>query len=136
MIPAPPAVSSVPNTDAPQSRHHILRKQHDAPLSSTALSPAVLSATVVPPVVSPLYLKYGFIHRNPLSYLVDPAFLFIPSLRLQLPGSAGCPGSNGMERNAAFIVLLKCAHVYAAIFSFSSFHRSPLPYHMPPLRFP
>ncbi|OCT78690.1 hypothetical protein XELAEV_18029777mg [Xenopus laevis] len=30
MIPAPPAVSSVPNTDAPQSRHHILRKQQNA----------------------------------------------------------------------------------------------------------
>ncbi|OCT78256.1 hypothetical protein XELAEV_18029366mg [Xenopus laevis] len=30
MIPAPPAVSSVPNTDAPQSRHHILRKQQNS----------------------------------------------------------------------------------------------------------
>ncbi|OCT78171.1 hypothetical protein XELAEV_18029277mg [Xenopus laevis] len=29
MIPAPPAVSLVPNTDAPQSRHHILRKQQN-----------------------------------------------------------------------------------------------------------
>ncbi|OCT94788.1 hypothetical protein XELAEV_18012478mg [Xenopus laevis] len=27
MIPAPPAISSVPNTNAPLSRHHILRKQ-------------------------------------------------------------------------------------------------------------
>ncbi|OCT78153.1 hypothetical protein XELAEV_18029261mg [Xenopus laevis] len=31
MIPAPPAVTLVSNTDATQSRHHILRKQHALP---------------------------------------------------------------------------------------------------------
>ncbi|OCT60388.1 hypothetical protein XELAEV_18046407mg [Xenopus laevis] len=135
MIPAPPAVSSVPNTDAPQSRHRILRKQHDAALSSTALSPAVLSATVVPPVVPPLYPKYGIIHRNSFKPLGRPAFLFIPSLRLQMLGSAGCPWSNVMQRNAAFIVRLKCAHVYAAIFSSHPF--TAVPYlTISPLRFP
>ncbi|OCT78619.1 hypothetical protein XELAEV_18029707mg [Xenopus laevis] len=127
MIPAPPAVSSVPNTDAPQSRHHILRQQHDAPLSSTALSLAVLSTTIVPPVVPPLYPKYGVIHKL-LKATVDRAFLFSPSLRLQMPGSAGCPGSNGMEKNAAFIVRLKCAHVYSAIFSSLSQPFTTVPY--------
>ncbi|OCT78801.1 hypothetical protein XELAEV_18029891mg [Xenopus laevis] len=75
MIPAPPAVSSVPNTDAPQSRHHILMKQ-----------------------------------------------------QLQMLGSAGCPGSNGIESNAAFIVRLKCAHVYAAIFPSLSHPFTAVPY--------
>ncbi|OCT97062.1 hypothetical protein XELAEV_18009284mg [Xenopus laevis] len=81
----------------------------DAPLSSTALSPAVLSATVVPQVVPPLYPKYGVIHRNS----------FKP---------VGWPGSNGMERNAAFIARLKCAHVYAAIFSSLSQPFTAVPY--------
>ncbi|OCT78287.1 hypothetical protein XELAEV_18029395mg [Xenopus laevis] len=84
MIPAPPAVSSVPNTDAPQSRHHILRKQN--------------------------FFK-------PFGKLCIP-FHSIP----QTANARVCslPGSNGMERNAAFSVRLKCAHVYAAIFSFTA----------------
>ncbi|OCT56769.1 hypothetical protein XELAEV_18004399mg [Xenopus laevis] len=97
--------------------HH--NSTSDAPLSSTALSPAVLSATIVPPVVPPLYQKYGVIHRNSFNPL-DPAFLFIPSLC--------CPGSNGMERNAAFIVRLKCALVYAAIFPSLSHPFTSVPY--------
>ncbi|OCT78213.1 hypothetical protein XELAEV_18029320mg [Xenopus laevis] len=41
-----------------------LNSTSDAPLTSSALSPAVLSATIVPPVIPPLYPKYGVIHRN------------------------------------------------------------------------
>ncbi|OCT71810.1 hypothetical protein XELAEV_18034788mg [Xenopus laevis] len=48
----------------------------DAPLSSTALSPEVLSATVVPPVVPPLYPKYGVIYRNSFKPLGRPCILF------------------------------------------------------------
>ncbi|OCT62899.1 hypothetical protein XELAEV_18043990mg [Xenopus laevis] len=75
MIPAPPAVSSVPNTDR-------------CPLSSTAISPAVLSATIVPPVVPPLYPKYGVIHRNSFKPLVRPCIPFysIP----QTPNAGVC----------------------------------------------
>ncbi|OCT74143.1 hypothetical protein XELAEV_18033103mg [Xenopus laevis] len=57
-----------------------LNSTSDAPLSSTALSPAVITATVDPPVVPPLYPKYGVIHRNsfkPLGRSCIP-FNFIP----------------------------------------------------------
>ncbi|OCT70466.1 hypothetical protein XELAEV_18037387mg [Xenopus laevis] len=53
-----------------------LNSTSDAPLSSTALSPAVLSATVVPPVVPPLYPKYGVIHRNSFEPLGRPCIPF------------------------------------------------------------
>ncbi|OCT78164.1 hypothetical protein XELAEV_18029274mg [Xenopus laevis] len=56
MIPPPPAVSSVPNTDAPQSRHHILRKQHKCAHVYAAIFPsfshpftAVPYLTIFPP---------------------------------------------------------------------------------------
>ncbi|OCT58581.1 hypothetical protein XELAEV_18001905mg [Xenopus laevis] len=53
-----------------------LNSTSDAPLSSTALSPVVLSATVVPPVVPPLYPKYGVIHRNSFKPLGRPCIPF------------------------------------------------------------
>ncbi|OCT85106.1 hypothetical protein XELAEV_18023271mg [Xenopus laevis] len=53
-----------------------LKSTSDVPLSSTALSPAVLSATVVPPVVPPLYPKYGVIHRNSFKPLGRPCIPF------------------------------------------------------------
>ncbi|OCT86348.1 hypothetical protein XELAEV_18020041mg [Xenopus laevis] len=53
-----------------------LNSTSDAPLSSTALSPVVLSATVVPPVVPPLYPKYGVIHRNSFKPLDRPCIPF------------------------------------------------------------
>ncbi|OCT99785.1 hypothetical protein XELAEV_18005566mg [Xenopus laevis] len=43
-------------------------------------------------------------------------------------GVCRLPGSNGMERNAAFIVWLKCAHVYAAIFLSLSHPFTAVPY--------
>ncbi|OCT78452.1 hypothetical protein XELAEV_18029549mg [Xenopus laevis] len=107
-----------------------LNSTSDAPLSSTALSPAVVSATVVPPVVPPLYPTYGVIHRNSFKPLGRPCIPFH-----SIPQTAGCPGSNGMERNAAFIVRLKCAHVYAAIFS-HPFTAVPYLTIFPPPRFP
>ncbi|OCT78277.1 hypothetical protein XELAEV_18029386mg [Xenopus laevis] len=88
-----------------------LSSTNDAPISSTALSPAVLSATVVPPVVPPLYPKYGVIHRNS----------FTPLGRSCIPFHS-CPG------NAAFIVRHKCAHVYAAIFPSLSHPFTAVPY--------
>ncbi|OCT77943.1 hypothetical protein XELAEV_18029040mg [Xenopus laevis] len=134
MIPAPPPVSSVPNTDAPQSRHHILRKQHDAPLSSTALSPAVLSATLVPPGVPPLYQKYGVIHRNSFKPLGRPCIPFHSIPQTANAGVCRLPGVqwNGKEGSihcAALMCPCLCCHIP---FSFSSFHRSPLPYSPPP----
>ncbi|OCT60705.1 hypothetical protein XELAEV_18046726mg [Xenopus laevis] len=54
----------------------------------------------------------------PLSHSVDHAFLFTPSLSVQKPGSAGCLGSNGMERNAVFTLWLKGAYMYAAMFPY------------------
>ncbi|OCT77953.1 hypothetical protein XELAEV_18029051mg [Xenopus laevis] len=111
-----------------------LNSTSDAPLSSTALSPAVLSATLVPPGVPPLYPKYGVIQRNYFKTLGRPC---IPYYSIPL-GSAGCPGSNEMERNAAFIMWLKCAHVYAALFPSLSHPFTAVPYVtiFPPLRFP
>ncbi|OCT78272.1 hypothetical protein XELAEV_18029382mg [Xenopus laevis] len=95
MIPAPPAVSSVPNTDAPQSRHHILRKQ-----------------------------------QNSFKPLGKPC---IPFHSVTQTANAGVCRSNGMERNAAFIVRLNCAHVYAAIFPSLSHPvtTDPYLYHIP-----
>ncbi|OCT78266.1 hypothetical protein XELAEV_18029375mg [Xenopus laevis] len=61
-----------------------LNSTSDAPLSSTALLPAVLSATVVPPVGYP---KYGVIHRNSFKPLGRPCIPFysIPQV-CRLPG--------------------------------------------------
>ncbi|OCU00028.1 hypothetical protein XELAEV_18005810mg [Xenopus laevis] len=53
-----------------------LNSTSDARLSYTALSPAVLSATVVPPVVPPLYPKYGVIHKNSFKPLGRPCIPF------------------------------------------------------------
>ncbi|OCU01691.1 hypothetical protein XELAEV_18007485mg, partial [Xenopus laevis] len=53
-----------------------LNSTSDAPLSSTALSPAVLSATVVPPEVPLLYPKYGVIHRNSFKPVGRPCIPF------------------------------------------------------------
>ncbi|OCT74647.1 hypothetical protein XELAEV_18033634mg [Xenopus laevis] len=43
-------------------------------------------------------------------------------------GVCRLPGSNGMERNATFIMRLKCAHVYAAIFPSLSHPLTAVPY--------
>ncbi|OCT86320.1 hypothetical protein XELAEV_18020013mg [Xenopus laevis] len=63
-----------------------LNSTSDAPLSSTALSPAVLPATVVPPVVPPLYPKYGAIYRNSFKALGRP---FIPFHSIPQTTNAG-----------------------------------------------
>ncbi|OCT56771.1 hypothetical protein XELAEV_18004400mg [Xenopus laevis] len=116
-----------------------LNSTSDAPLSSTALSPAVLSATVVPPVVPPLYPKYGVIHRNSFKPLGRPCIPFHSIPQTANAGVCRLPGSNGMERNTAFIVWFKCALVYAAIFPSLSHPFTAVPYltiFPPPLRFP
>ncbi|OCT78237.1 hypothetical protein XELAEV_18029345mg [Xenopus laevis] len=123
MIPAPPAVSS----ETAVSRGHV-NSTSDAPLSSTALSPAVLSATVVPPVIPPLYPKYGVIHRNSFKPLGRPCIPFYSIPQTANAGVCRLPGSNGMERNAASSVRLKCAHVYAAIFPSLSHPFTAVPY--------
>ncbi|OCT78174.1 hypothetical protein XELAEV_18029280mg [Xenopus laevis] len=90
MIPAPPAVSSVPNTDAPQSRHHILRKQqYGAPQFHN----------VVPPVVPPLYPKYGVIHMNAFKPLGRPCIPFHSIPQTANAGVCWLPGVqwNGKE---------------------------------------
>ncbi|OCT78165.1 hypothetical protein XELAEV_18029275mg, partial [Xenopus laevis] len=82
-----------------------LNSTSDAPLSST--SPVVLSAAVVPPVVPPLYPKYGVIHRNSFKPLGRPCIPFHSIPQTANAGVCRLPWSNGMERNAAFIVRLK-----------------------------
>ncbi|OCT84811.1 hypothetical protein XELAEV_18022968mg [Xenopus laevis] len=103
MIPAPPAVSSAPD---PQ----------ETAVSMGHLNSTMLSATIVPQVVPPLYPKYGVIHRNSFKTLGRYCIHFHSIPQTANAGVCRLPGSNGMERNEAFIVHLKCAHVYAAIF--------------------
>ncbi|OCT56783.1 hypothetical protein XELAEV_18004412mg [Xenopus laevis] len=69
-----------------------LNSTSDAPLSSTALSPAVLSATVVPPVVPPLYPKYGVIHRDSFKPLGRPCIPFhsIPPMEWKGMQNSSC----------------------------------------------
>ncbi|OCT72638.1 hypothetical protein XELAEV_18035620mg [Xenopus laevis] len=63
-----------------------LNSTSDAPLSSTAFSPVVLLATIVSPVVHPLYPKYGVIHRNSFKPLGRPC---IPFHSIPQPANAG-----------------------------------------------
>ncbi|OCT66008.1 hypothetical protein XELAEV_18042262mg [Xenopus laevis] len=61
------------------------------------ISPII--STVIPPVVPHLHLKYGSIDRSTLKPLGRP---FHSIAQTAEAGSAGCLGSNGMERNAVF----------------------------------
>ncbi|OCT65079.1 hypothetical protein XELAEV_18041321mg [Xenopus laevis] len=71
----------------------------DAPLSSTAPSPAVLSDTVVQHVVPPLYPKYDVIHRNSFKPLGRPCIPFHSIPQTANAGVCRLPGVqlNGKE---------------------------------------
>ncbi|OCT55465.1 hypothetical protein XELAEV_18001966mg [Xenopus laevis] len=101
-----------------------LNSTSDAPLSSTALSPAVLSATVVPPVVPPLYLKYGVIHRNSFKPLGRPCIPFhcIPPMEWKVMQHSSC----GL--NVPLFML-----PYSLLFLILSPQSLTLPYSPPPL---
>ncbi|OCU00944.1 hypothetical protein XELAEV_18006723mg [Xenopus laevis] len=91
MIPAPPAVSSVPNTDAPQSRHQILKKQqpcipfHSIPQTANAWglqaarSPMEwkgmqhsLCVLNVPCLCCHIPFSFSSFHLGPLNYHIHP----------------------------------------------------------------
>ncbi|OCT78181.1 hypothetical protein XELAEV_18029288mg [Xenopus laevis] len=76
-----------------------LNSTSDAPLSSTALSPAVLLATVVSLVVPSLYPKYGVIHRNSFKPLGRPCIPFHSIPQTANAGVCRLPGVqwNGKE---------------------------------------
>ncbi|OCT79921.1 hypothetical protein XELAEV_18026734mg [Xenopus laevis] len=59
-------------------------------------------STVIPPAVPHLHLKYGSINRSTLKPLGRPCIPFHSIPQTAEAGSAGCLGSNGMERNAVF----------------------------------
>ncbi|OCT72201.1 hypothetical protein XELAEV_18035172mg [Xenopus laevis] len=54
------------------------------------------------PAVPHLHLKYGSIYKSTLKPLGRPCIPFHSIAQTAEAGSAGCLGSNGMERNAVF----------------------------------
>ncbi|OCT78345.1 hypothetical protein XELAEV_18029454mg [Xenopus laevis] len=105
------------------------------PLSCIAFSPAVLSATVVPPVVPPLYPKYGVIHRNSFKPLGRPC---IPFHSIPQTANAGVCRLfrvqwNGMQHSSCGLNVPMFMLPYSLLFLMLSTQSLTLPYSPPPL---
>ncbi|OCT78187.1 hypothetical protein XELAEV_18029294mg [Xenopus laevis] len=96
-----------------------------------------------PPAVSSFHQRFlrfiqNMVLLNSFKPLGRPCIPFHSIPQTANAGVCRLPGTNRMESNEAFIVRLKCAHVYAAIFPSISHPLTAVPYRtiFPPLRFP
>ncbi|OCT71924.1 hypothetical protein XELAEV_18034901mg [Xenopus laevis] len=109
-----------------------LNSTSDAPLLSTALSPVVLSATVVPPVVPPLYPKYGVIHRNSFKPLGRPCIPFHSIPQTANAGVCRLPGEwKGMLHSSCVLNVPMFMLPYSLLFLILSPQSLTLPYPPP-----